>query len=75
MELPCAWSDVASVRKEISEILPGAQVVEIADIAKAKTEARTHALEEGRAASHISGVRGGRRTNVIAPFSSYFLVK
>jgi len=45
-----SWSDIAGIRKEITQILPNTQVIEVSDLASAKTAARTKAIEEGKAA-------------------------
>lgn len=50
LESEGAWSEISKVRKEIADVLPGAKVIEISDLATAKTMARTRAIEEGEAA-------------------------
>ena len=49
LETQAAWSDITRVRAELTQRLPDTQVVEISDLAAAKTMARTKALEEGNA--------------------------
>jgi putative ABC transport system permease protein len=50
LEAPGSWSDIAGIRREIVRILPNTQVIELSDLASAKTAARTKATEEGEAA-------------------------
>jgi putative ABC transport system permease protein len=59
METDEAWSNIVKVRKEITELIPETQVIEISDIASAKTAARTKALEEGK--SSINRERNHRK--------------
>jgi len=50
LEAPGSWSDIAGIRQEIVRLLPNTQVIEVSDLAAAKTAARTKAIEEGAAA-------------------------
>ena len=49
LETMGSWSEISKVRREIAEVLPGAKVVEVSDLATAKTMARTKAIEKGEA--------------------------
>lgn len=50
LETQAAWSDITRVRAELTQRLPDVQVVEMSDLAAAKTMARTEALEQGNMA-------------------------
>jgi len=49
LEAQAAWSDIVRIRGEVERRLPDTQVIEITDLAEAKTAARTRALEGGQA--------------------------
>ena len=49
LETRGSWSEISKVRSEIAEVLPGAKVVEVSDLAATKTMARTKAIEKGEA--------------------------
>lgn len=50
LECQCAWADVGKVRAEIGRVLPETQVIELADMALTRAEARRRAAAEAEQA-------------------------